>query len=169
MADLSWKEITNLENSLYEFLIDRLDTDNLTVKDEKGVSREVTVRIGETPNDNWTMPVISFYEDSQLAPRGFIGSNRRLKEHLLILDVRTLNPRMQRDLTDWLTDAINDGFDFYEYTASGDPMNPTKTLLGKVSIEFIANRPLRLGDNVDAIDKYRQNININCQITITES
>jgi len=167
--NLGYRETTNLENSMYEFLVAALATDSLTVKDDKGNNKEITVRVGETFNADWSLPTVSLYEDSELAPRGFIGNNRRIKDHLLIIDIRALDSRMRKDLTDWVTDTINDGFPFYEYTQSGDPDNPNKVQTGYVRVDFLFNRPLRLGDTVDMVDKYRQNISINCGITLIGS
>lgn len=160
---LSWNEFTNLENSLFEFLEDALNqSGGLQVINDKGVAVDINLRIGHTPDDTWTLPVISFYEDSRTAPRGFVGSNLRIKTKSLIIDIRCFNDAQRSDLTSWIESQINDGFPYYVYTKTNDPNNPTTTLSGHVAIEFVTNNPLRLGNNVDLIDRYRQNITISC-------
>jgi hypothetical protein len=163
MSNLSWGIQRSLENSLAEFLSDSLSNDNLTVKID-GKDKPVSIRIGHTPDDTWELPVISLYADQRLSPRGFVGSNLRLKSYLIILDIRALDTGMQQDLADWLEETINDGFPYFEYEPSSDPLNPTATQKGYVSIDFLTNNAFHGGNNVDLLDKYRQNISISCVI-----
>lgn len=158
MSSLSWSTERNIENSLIEHIQAAITSQSLTVTDENGNEITPSVRVGFQFNDDWKLPVISLYADSRTAPRLSIGSNKRLNSYLLVLDIRALDIGMQQDLTDWVLATINDGFNYYEYEPSGDPDNPDKTLTGYGSIDFISNVPVRLGDTVDMIDKYRQNI-----------
>jgi len=163
MAILQWEKFTSLENSLYEFLTDIIADDSIQVLDDKGVAIPVNVRIGYSFDSTWELPVISLCEDSRVSPRGFIGSNTRIKTFLMILDIRGLNDSQRSDLTTWLEETINAGFPYYKYTPSGDPQNPTKDLQGHVAVEFTTNLPLRLDDG-DLAEKYRQRMSISCQI-----
>ena len=120
----------------------------------------------EVFNNEWTLPVVQIYFDSKLSPRLSIGGNKRQKSYLFILDIRALDKGGQIDLTDWVEETINDGFDFYEYsTNSSQPTVVNKARNGYVSLDFISNLPLKLGDNVETFDKYRQNITISVTIT----
>lgn len=157
---LEWNDTRSLENSLAEFLQDAVDTASLTVENDKGEALPIHIRVGYEFDEDWKLPVISFYVDTKPSPRGFVGSNARIKTYSMIVDIRAFNRRMQQDLTDWFEQTINDGFPFYQYTPSGDPENPTKVLAGLASLEFVLNIPLKFGDNVDLIDKYRQNITL---------
>lgn len=163
---LNWQTYTSLENSLYEFLQDIVDTDSVEVLNDKGQNVPVNIKIGETFNDDWSLPVITFYLDSKQSPRGFVGSSKRIKTYLLIIDIRAWNSGQRDNLTDWLETSINDGFPFYEYTPSLDPENPTKTLSGHVAVEFLSNLPIRT-DSVDLYEKFRQRISISCFVEET--
>jgi len=162
MSNVNWGIERCLENSLVEFLQTQLAS--YTVLDLDGNTKFISIRVGFSPNDDWELPVISAYTDSRNAPRLSIGSNKREKTYLLILDIRAWDSGMQQDLVDLVMTTINDGFPFYTYAPSNDPQDPTKTEDGYVSLDFISNVPLRLGDNVDMIDKFRQNISISCYI-----
>lgn len=159
---IAWQERRNLENSFADFLQDQAD--GLTVF-YKGEEKSIDIRVGFSPRTDWNLPVISVYHDSRTAPRGFIGQNKRLKTHLMIIDVRALDDGMRSDLADWVGDTINDGFDFFNYSPdSNTPDTPNKSLVGKISIEFVTDTPLRGGDNDDEFDKFRHNISVNATI-----
>lgn len=166
MANLTWQTQRNLENSFAQFLQDTITAASLTIPDENGTAKAVSVRVGFKFNESWELPIISVYADTKTAPRLSIGSNKRANTFLIIIDIRTLDKGSQLDLTEWMQDTINDGFVFYEYIPNpSDPSNPIKVANGKVSIDFISNIPLRLGENVDLFDKYRQNITLACIIS----
>lgn len=159
---LSWQERRNLENSFVDFLTSQAS--GITVF-YQGEEKSLDIRVGRSPRDDWNLPVISFYLDNRLAPRGFVGSNKRLKTHLAIIDIRALDDGMRSDLADWVGDTINDGFDFNSYSPDAvTPDTADKTLEGKVSIEFVTDRIVTAGENVDVFDKYRHNISVNCTI-----
>lgn len=165
MGNLAWQTQRNLENSFAEFLQGVVTTESLTVLDQNGVSQPVLVRVGFVFNKNWNLPVISIYSDSKVTPRLSIGSNKRQKNYLTVIDIRALDKGSQMDLTDWLESKINNGFDFYEYSPNpSNPSSPIKVQNGHVSIDFVSNVPLRLGENAEFFDKYRQNISLNCWI-----
>lgn len=164
MAILNWQEQSNIENSLFEFLQDKVSLDNTEVINDKGQAVPINIRIGQTFNDDISLPVVSFYQEGKLSPRSFVGSNRRIKSYLVIIDIRAWNDRQRQDLADWVEILINDGFPYYEYTPSLDPENPSKVLSGLASIDFVTNTPVRLGDNVDLFEKYRHRISISVQI-----
>lgn len=162
MPNLTWGTERNIENSLIEFLQTQLSSYN--VLDLDGNTKSISVRVGFTPNDTWELPVVSAYADSRTAPRLSIGSNERLNSYLIVMDIRAFDAGMQQDLVDIVIEKLNDGFPYYVYTPSGDPQNPTKVLSGYVSIEFVSNVPVRFGDSVDMIEKFRQNITVSCFI-----
>lgn len=164
MANLGWQTQRNLENSFAEFIQDAVTTASLTVPDQNGTAKAVSVRVGFEFNDEWDLPVISLYADSKTAPRLSIGGNRRLNTFLLIVDIRTFDKGSQLDLTEWLQDTVNNGLPFYEYTPDGSG-GVNKVQNGRVSIDFVTNIPLRLGEGVDLFDKYRQNITLSCTIS----
>lgn len=166
MANLTWQIRNNLENTLKDFIESEISSESLTVEDEYGNAETPQVYVGWQKTEDWVLPNISLYVDSTLSPRLSIGSNKRQNEYLLIIDIRCKDVGQQLNLTDWLTDKINNGIIFYEYTPDGSGgVNRTST--GYVSFDFISNVPVRLGDNVDLFDKYRQNITISCTITPT--
>ena len=165
MTLLGWKKIRNLENSLVEFLQNQISSQNLKVLDLDGNEKDIQVRAGYKIDESWELPVISVYVDNIQLPRLSIGSNCRLPSYLMIIDIRALDVGSQLDLTQWVEETINNGWDFYYYSPnSGSPDNPTKVKTGYVSIDFISNTSVKLGENADLFDKYRQNITISCTI-----
>jgi len=167
MTVLPWKLRKNLETSLCDFLIEKINDESLQVVDECGALKTPNVRVGFNRKDDWELPVITVYSDNVLSPRQCIGSNCRLNEYLIIIDIRALDIGMQLDLTDWVSNTINDGWNFYDYQPNNaDPLNPIKTLAGYVSFDFVSNTSVRLGDNVDLFDRFRQNITISTYIKL---
>lgn len=166
MSNLPWQKMRNVENSLVEFLQDAVSTASLTIIDENGNTQNVLVRAGFKFNDDWELPVISVYVDTKTATRLSVGSNRRANTYLVIIDIRSLDKGSQLDLTEWVQETINDGAPFYVYTPNpGDPDNPTKVQNGIISVDFISNVSLRLGDGAEIWEKYRQNITLSCTIS----
>lgn len=165
MSNLTWQTQRSLENSLAEFIQSKIDEESLTILDQNGNSRSVSVRVGYEFNTDWNLPVIQLYCDSKLAPRLSIGSNKRQKSYLIVIDIRATNKGSQLDLTDWTEETINDGFIFYQYYKNpSQPTETNKVKMGYVSIDFVSNLPLNLGDGADLYDKYRQNITISATI-----
>ena len=161
---LSWKNFSNLENSLYEFLEDAINVSgSIQVLDDNGEAKDISLKIGYTPDDTWELPCIAIFEDNRLAPRGFIGSNKRIKTSLVIIDIRGLNDQQRSILADWVEETINAGFTFYEYSPSSNPDDPDRVEAGHVAVEFLSNAPLRI-DSADLMDKYKQRISISCYI-----
>lgn len=162
---LNWKTFSNLENSFAEFLQDAIDTDSIQVIDENGTPKDVMVRVGWEFDSDWTLPCISLYEDSRTLERAVIGGNTRIKNDLVIIDIRATNDKQRSAIANWIEETINNGFPYYEYTANpSDVENPTKNHTGNVSLDFIFNSPVRLGENSDLIDKFRHNITVSINI-----
>jgi len=167
MSTLLWSRQRNLENSWADFMQDIIDTQSLTVPDpETGKALPIVIVVGFPKSDECTLPVISGYVDGKNSPRLSIGSNCRQDEFLMIMDIRGIDIGSQIDLTDFLQEAINDGWTYFEYTSDG-ANDPIKVEKGHVSIEFLSNTPIRLGDDADLFEKYRQNISLSCNIQIT--
>lgn len=161
---LDWQVRRNLENSLASFL--ETEVAGTTVF-FKGQNQQIDIQVGHAPQDNWGMPCISLYLDDRTAPRAFIGNNKRFKSYLIILDVRAFDDGMRADITDWVTDTINDGFDMYTYSPNpSDPENPLSILSGKVSVVFVSDTPVRSTENSNLYEKFRQNITVNLTIAV---
>ena len=72
---------------------------------------------------------------------------------------------MQNNLADWVEKTINNGLPYYEYEPNGNDVdNPLTVKRGYMSVQFVLNQPIRLGDNADTFEKYRQNITISITI-----
>lgn len=167
MTNLSWNRQRNLENSWKDFVQDAVDAQSLTVF-KQGEELPVNITVGFPHSDSCDLPVISIYVDGKNSPRLCVGSNCRQDAFLAIIDVRGVDIGSQIDLTDWIQETINDGWTYFEYAPNpADPDNPIKTQKGLVSIDFLSNNPVRLGDDADLFDKYRQNISLSCNIQIT--
>lgn len=163
MPNLEWKTRRNLEDSLKEFLESQISTSSLTAFHE-GNNVPIHVRVGFPTDSSWTLPVISEYVDNKTSERFLVGSNKRYKNWLMILEIRALDDGMRMDLAEWVAETINEGFPYYEYAPNGaSPNSPTKTLAGNVNVEFLSDLPVRL-PNVDKIDLFRHRITISVEI-----
>ena len=161
---LAWHPTRNLENSLKDFLDAKIITDSVT--DIKNVA--IPVRVGRKESNDWTLPCITLYNETELDPRIFIGSNYRNKTYVIIIDIYATNTGERSDIANWLPDAINNGFRYYTYTPNGsDPENPTKVAGGLADVEFLTNGRVALGQNIDISDAHRHRITINTQISGT--
>lgn len=164
MTNLNWQIRRSLENSLAEFIQSQASDKTVYYK---GANQTIDVRVGNAPQQNWSMPNISVYLDTRTAPRGFIGNNRRLKTYLMIVDVRALDDGMRSDLAEWVSDIVNDGFDVYTYTPNASiPDSPNKVYYGKASVDFVSDTPIRNTQSSDIFEKFRQNISINVTIAV---
>lgn len=161
---IPWGVRRNLENSLVAFLQAQMGSDTVF---HKGQNLTIDIRVGFAVEDDWRMPNISVYLDTRTAPRGFIGNNKRLKSYLMIIDIRGFDDGMRSDLSERLSETINDGFDLFTYSPnSSDPLDPNKVLSGKVSVAFVSDNPIRSTENADQFEKYRQNISVSLTIAV---
>jgi len=161
---LSWGTYRCIENSLMDFLTAKVITDVVT--DIKGVS--VPIRVGRKESDDWTLPCITLYVDNETSERAFLGSNTRLDSYLIIIDIFATNEGERCDLAEWVKSTINDGFRYYAYTPNeSTPTVPTKVAGGLVSIDFLTNARVALGQNVDLEDKHRHRISVTSWISGT--
>ncbi len=159
---LDWSLYRNLENSLKDFLDTEVTNDSVT--DING--NAVPVRVGRKEDDNWTLPCISLYFESETLPRLEIGSNNRDARELIILDIYATNEGERMDIAKWLTDTINDGWRYYSYLPNiSTPETPNKTIGGWVSVNFLTNTRVILGQNIDELDAHRHRISISVWIS----
>lgn len=165
MGVLTWEPQANIENSIKVFIDAQIASESLQLLDQDGEAKTVTCEVGQKVNDDWDLPIIQVYTDSKNSPRLEMGSNNRDKDFLVIIECRTLLSGQQRNLADWVEDAINDGMVYYEYSVTvGDPSNPTATASGRISIDFVSSNPVALADDVDLFDKYRYRTTIRCSL-----
>lgn len=156
-----WDEISNIENSIIEFLRNEIATSSLQMLDQNGVAKTVNVYAGRNLG-NWDMPLIQVYYDSSpdLA-RLEIGSNTRLKSRLIIIEIRTLLPGQETALGSWVKETINDGFTVYSYTPNSlNPDSPVKAILGHGRVDFVSSVQVPPFDDADVYDKNRWRITI---------
>jgi len=159
---LPWQISRNIENSLYEFLLDKVTEDSVT--DING--NDISIRVGRKEDKDWTLPCITVYLDSKSLERAEIGSNNRLKTYLIIMDIYATNEGERQDLADWLEETVNNGFRYYSMVASSlTPNTPIKTAGGLVEVNFLTNARVALGQNIDQEDAHRHRISINTWIS----
>lgn len=158
---MSWSIYRNLQASLYDFLTTLASDESLVDLDGESIN----FRVGRKNDDDWKLNTISFYCESNTSERAFIGSNHRHELFLIIIDIFAKNEVDRLDLARWVTESINDGWDYYEYTGNiANPDSPNKVKKGKVSVNFLTNTKVSLGQNVDEIDANRHKISINVWI-----
>jgi len=158
MGILLWTEQRCIENSIIDYLQAQITSDSLKLLDESGSQVTPNVYRGKQLKDDWNLPLIQLYCDDKLLPRLEMGSNLRMKSFLIFVEIRTLLPGQEVDLADWVEEKLNDGCNYYTYTPSVDPDNPTKTFAGHINIDFQSSNPVNLGDNLDKFDKYRYRV-----------
>lgn len=159
---LTWEFGANIENSLIEFLRDKVSSSSLQLLDQNGVAKDVNVYAGRIVNENWNLPLIQAYLDSKPdMGRLEIGSNIRLKSHQIIIEIRTLLPGQETNLADWVEEQINDGFSVYDYTPNSlNPDVPVKSFIGHGRVDFISSLPVPSWEDADKYDQNRFRITI---------
>jgi hypothetical protein len=159
---LNYQEYTNLENSLKDFLDTQVNTDSVT--DINGTN--VPVRVGRKESNDWTLPCISEYQESETSSKFEIGSTNTDDRFLIILDVFATNDREQKDIARWLKEILKSGWRYYSYSYNSiNPESPTKVAGGWVNVNFIENTKVALGQNVDVWDAHRHKISISVWIS----
>jgi len=155
---LSWGLYRNLENSLCDFLNAQAITDGATSINGDTIS----TRVGRKFENDWSLPCISIYVDSETAPRLEIGSNVRQDSQLMVIDIFATNEGERLDIANWVVNSINNGFPYYTYYFNAsDPETPTKVAGRLTHIDFISNNRVNLGQTVDEIDNHRHKITVN--------
>jgi hypothetical protein len=159
---LTWQIAANIENSIIEFLRDKVHNQSLQLLDSNGVAKNVNVYAGREVNTNWHLPLIQVYLDSKPdVQRLAIGSNKRLRSWQVIIDIRTLMSGQESNVADWVEDVINDGFTVYDYTPNSiNPEIPAKVELGFGRVDFVSSLPVPDFDDADKFDQNRYRITI---------
>lgn len=159
---LTWQIASNIENSIIEFLRDKVYNQSLQLLDSNGVAQNVNVYAGRELNNDWNMPLIQIYLDSKPdVQRLEIGSNKRLRSWQVIIDIRTLLPGQPSNLADWVENEINDGLTIYDYTPNSlNPEVPAKVELGHGRVDFVSSLPVPEFDNADRFDQNRYRLTI---------
>jgi len=159
---LSWGVSKNIENSLKYFLETEISAD--AIQDINGDL--ITVRIGRKNDNDWSLPCIAIYKNSETNDKPFVGSNQTDDRHLIIIDIFAENDGERQDLADWMTAKITDGWRYYTYTVNiNTPLNPTKVATGWVSINFLTNTKVELGQNVALFDQNKHRISVNAWVS----
>jgi len=156
---MPWCKATNLEDSLKDKLDAQITTDSL-VGDN---GNTVMVRIGQKRDSDWTYPCITVYQESEdLTSRLYIGSNKRDEKDLMIIEIYATNDKERKYLAKWLSDTINDGWQYYTYAVNpSNPESPLKTIGDWVNVDFLTNNKVKLGQNISEIDANRHRVSVN--------
>lgn len=159
---LTWNQNTFIENSLIDFIQSAITANSLQLLDSNGQAQNVSIYAGRELNNNWNLPLIQIYFDNNPdLGRLEIGSNKRLKSWLIVIDIRTLLPGQETNLANWIEDIINDGFPVYTYTPNSiNTSLPVKVLLGHGRVDFITSTIVPIFDNADKFDQNRYRIGI---------
>lgn len=157
---LTWNTSANIENSIIEFLRDKVTLSSLQLLDQNGVAKNVNVYAGRTVNNSWALPLVQIYLDQKPdAGRLEIGTNLRLRSFQVMFEIRTLLPGQESNLGDWVEEKINDGITIYDYTPNSlNPEIPAKTLIGLGRVDFVSSLPVPSYDDADVFDQNRYRI-----------
>ena len=159
---MDYRLYQNLQNSLVDKLQAQITSDGLTGDN----SQSISVRASRKNDDNWALPAISVYFESETATRFELGSNKRDDRQLIIIDIYATNENERLSLAKWLVDTINDGWQYYTYAYNSvNPESPTKTAGGWVNVNFLTNEPVNLVQTVSEIDAHRHRVSISVWIS----
>lgn len=165
MTMMNWSKISNLENSLQEFLSSKVTSTSLSTADELGNTVTPQVRVAKKVDADWSLPVIQLSCSKRMADRSAIGSNQRKETFLVIIDIRACYEGQQKDLAVWVADQINDGFVYIQYTKNGNSYS--KVTKGYVDVDFVSDQEVVADEDADKFDQYRWRLSINCNIDLT--
>lgn len=159
---MEYRLYQNLQNSLKDKLDAQIISDTLTGDNGKSI----TVRVGRKNDDNWELPCIAVYFESETLERFEIGSNQRDDIQLVIVDIFATNENERLSLAKWLIDTINNGWQYYTYAYNaGNPESPSKSSSGWVNVDFLSNTRVSLAQNISELDAHRQRITMNVWIS----
>lgn len=164
MAELKWSENSNIENSLYDYFKSKIETENITVRDNNGSLVIPEVTVSRKFDDSWNLPIVALRETTVIAPVIFVGTTKTDRTYLVVIDIFCQNETQKKNFTAWLRDKLEPGFPYYEWVPNGN--TPAKTLKGTVSVSFVTDTEVNLGEDASDIDKYRHRISVNCQIRL---
>jgi len=154
---LAWGKHKHLEYSISKFLESQLD--GVQVYDKFGTLKDISFTVGKQESDDWQLPNVNFFIDSIDSPRAELGSNLREDKYTVIVDIRALDDGMRIDIAAFLSEIINDGFPYFEYTPTGTE-NASETASGYVGLNFLTNRKVDLGNDVELMDRFRHRISL---------
>jgi hypothetical protein len=161
---LEWSEIRCLENSIKDFLDDKISANLIT--DLAGDA--IPVYIKNQTIEAWSLPCITLGVESVTSQRFYIGSNKRDDKYLIIFDIFAQDEGQRIDLACWLKDIINDGLRYREYRPnSSTPTEPTYEEQGWIGVDFINNSRINLGQDASEIDAHRHRITVSVWISGT--
>jgi hypothetical protein len=159
---MNWGTLRNLENSFKDFLDRKVEEDYVVGEN----NTPITIQVGRKTDSEWKLPCIVGYVESETLTRFEIGSNKRDKRELMIIDIYANNEGERLDWADWVTTSINDGFTYYTYYYNSEnPDEILRTESGLVNIDFLTNTRVNLGQNISEIDAHRHRITVNVWIS----
>jgi len=151
-----YRENRNLEASLIDYFRTALTTDGWNnVNLEK-----VFARVSEK-----NLPIILINAGNTTEHvRKEIGSKTWLNYYSVYIRIFANDDGQREDLTNWMTEKLEDDIDYYEYTITNNVAN--KTLKGKIAIlKIIRNeRDFVNTEITEKVDRYRQLITFQCLI-----
>ena len=78
MTILHWQIGTNIENSIIEFLRDKVTAQSLQLLDVNGAAKTVNVYAGRELNNEWNLPLIQVYFNNSLTLLSICDSERSI-------------------------------------------------------------------------------------------
>jgi hypothetical protein len=148
-----YRQSRAIEASLIDWMTEELANANWIIRVEKSFAE---VYKGE-------LPCICINVASVDPTRLEIGSKTNLKYYEIYIRIFAKSDGMRLDLTDFITDLLEDDIDYYSYIIT-DGIITSKTLLGKIVVlNFLRNeKELSNTENLESEDKYRQLISFRC-------
>jgi hypothetical protein len=110
--------------------------------------------------DKINNPVVCAILTDTMYDRKELGNTQYRERYMLVIDIFATSDGMRIDLTDWLMNTLNPGWDYCEVSLdSGNRRQLVYTPTGRCRIQYILNNTrMDLGEFGDVKDKYRQNI-----------
>lgn len=90
-----------------------------------------------------------------------IGTTTRKNECTLVIDIFATSDGQRLDLASLITDSLNDGFIYYEFSKTSGTDTLESTANGRVRLlSYLQNQRLDFGDDVHVNDKFRHIISV---------
>jgi len=146
----------NIEASLIDWLTEKLEDGGWTgIRVEKSFAQVY----------KGTLPCILIEQDPEDETKLEIGSKTWLKNFFINIRIFATSDGQRLDLKDFITDLLEDDIDFYEYVITNGEV-AQKTLTGRIVILKITRneKELKNTENLEAVDRYRNIISVQCYI-----
>lgn len=153
---MAYRISRNIEASIVDKITSQLTTDGWSgIRVEKSFAQVY----------EGTLPAICINVNSVDPTKLEIGSKTNIKYFEVAIRIFAVNDGQRLDLSDWLTDLLEDDINYYIYTITNGVVS-AKVLSGKIHIlNFTRNEKEFINiENLEKEDKYRHIVTFRCYV-----